>query len=204
MNQFIAKMFDELESHIGDEIMYDYEDRIVQAIENESDKESYITLIYSFMEKYPLVDWGMPGEFVNFLESFSNEVEEEYLLASISRQPTMHTVWMINRLINASDIDTKQRYLQILCKIANDDTVAKEISDSAQDFLNYAKRPAVSSSSNNSMELLTHLLDNLGSDGKQSLTKALNEAASEPGNLKKSQQSSNLLNTILDSLKNFD
>ena len=68
--------------------------------------------ILRFMEEHPSIEFGMPGALVHFVERFYHKGYEEKLLGSISRKPTLHTVWMLNRLINGtSEPATKQRFV---------------------------------------------------------------------------------------------
>jgi hypothetical protein len=67
--------------------------------------------ILRFMEEHRSIDFGMPGPLVHFVESFYGHGYEERLLESLERVPTLHTVWMLNRLINgASDPSTYERF----------------------------------------------------------------------------------------------
>ena len=56
--------------------------------------------VLRFMEKYPSIDYGTPGPLVHFVERFFGKGYEAELLESIKRNPTPHTVGMLNRLIN--------------------------------------------------------------------------------------------------------
>lgn len=133
-------MLSELEKHINEDTLYVYEEKIINTLKLYEDKEFYIEEIFGIMEKYPLVDWGMPGAFVDFLESFNNEVYEKYLLNSLLRQPTLHTIWMLNRQINIANIENREKYLQIMRQIASNNNLANEITESAKDFVKYQEK----------------------------------------------------------------
>lgn len=77
---------------------------------------------------------GIPGALAHFLESFDTETEERFLLNSLERQPTLLTVFMLNRLINA---DNKPEYLAAMRRIADDTAIASEISESARDLVEF-------------------------------------------------------------------
>ena len=64
------------------------------------------------MERHPLTDFGSPGPIVHFVERFYKKGYEEELLLSLKRMPTLHTVWMLNRIINGTD--QAEVYLDIL------------------------------------------------------------------------------------------
>lgn len=137
MDEEIQKLFRELETHVGDDWIEDYEENLVSALETRADKESFIEPVFLLLERYPLADWGMPGALAQFLESFDTETEERFLLCSLERQPTMLTVFMLNRLINA---EAKPEYLSAMRRIADDTKTAADISKSARDFVEYQEK----------------------------------------------------------------
>ena len=73
--------------------------------------------ILRFMEEHPSIELGMPGALVHFAEKFYGRGYEEKLIESISRRPTRHTVWMLNRVINGAKAPaTKQRCLDAMVR----------------------------------------------------------------------------------------
>ena len=86
------------------------------------------------MERHPLDDFGMPGAMVHFIEHFYPDFVP-LLINSVKRAPALHTVWMLNRCINGSS--DKEELLAVLKSTANDETVDKNIRDSAKSFLDY-------------------------------------------------------------------
>jgi hypothetical protein len=59
-----------------------------------------VRAVLEFMEQRPDLYFGSPGPLVHFVERFYGKGYEKELLASIQRKPTVHTVWMLNRVIN--------------------------------------------------------------------------------------------------------
>lgn len=55
------------------------------------------------------------------------------LISSIVRRPTLHTVWMINRIKNAGE--NSEKYEKILKDILTKQDVEEEIKNSVQGFL---------------------------------------------------------------------
>lgn len=137
-------LFSELENHINDDSLYVYEEKLIDALENSDHRESYIEEIFKIMERYPLIDWGMPGAFVVFLESFDNETYEKNLLNSLSRQPTLQTVWMLNRQINSVGTENKEPFLKVLREIACNSSLERDIAESAKNFVEYQDKVAKS------------------------------------------------------------
>lgn len=64
------------------------------------------------MEENPQFDFGSPGPLVHYLEGFYQAGYEAELLASLERRPTALTVWMLNRIINATTEMDARRVLQ--------------------------------------------------------------------------------------------
>ena len=85
------------------------------------------------MERHPLTDFGSPGPIVHFVERFYKKGYEEELLLSLKRMPTLHTVWMLNRLINGTD--QEEVYLDLLKEISENVSYDKEIREEALHFL---------------------------------------------------------------------
>ena len=61
-----------------------------------------VKCIVGIMEEHPQIDFGAPGPLVHWLERFYKQGYENLLLDSVCRQPTSHTVWMLNRIINGT------------------------------------------------------------------------------------------------------
>ncbi|KAA1011406.1 hypothetical protein FVF58_15910 [Paraburkholderia panacisoli] len=73
---------------------------LVDALSSSSTGVEMIEPIPRFMESHPDWDFGLHGPLVHFVERFYRWGYEEELIKSIDRQPTVHTVWMLNRMIN--------------------------------------------------------------------------------------------------------
>lgn len=85
-----------------------------------------VSHVLRFMEDNPDIDYGKPGALVHFLERFYLHGYEGELIASIRRKPTLHTLWMLNRLINgAKSSDTRSRYIDEL----NNAKAAQQLDD---------------------------------------------------------------------------
>ncbi len=71
--------------------------------------------ILAIMETHVGIDYGMPGPLVHYVEKYYNNGYEKLLIESVSRSPTKHTIWMLNRLINGTkDYDLYQSYIKVL------------------------------------------------------------------------------------------
>lgn len=71
--------------------------------------------ILKFIENNPSVDFGMPGPLVHFVEAYYGKGYERELLESVTRKPTSHSVWMLNRVVNGTKgTNEKTKLIEVL------------------------------------------------------------------------------------------
>ncbi|SFO32770.1 hypothetical protein SAMN05216351_106137 [Pseudobutyrivibrio sp. JW11] len=109
----------------------------LETIIEENDSLENVKRILTFMEKHPDVDYGMPGPLVHYIERFFLNGYEELLYDSVKNNPTEHTLWMLNRIINSPKLINRDKYLTLMKGIAVSDNVSKQIRSEAKLFLNY-------------------------------------------------------------------
>ena len=105
----------------------------MEEIEENYNQLDSVQPLLRLMERHPLTDFGSPGPIVHFVERFYQKGYEEELLLSLKRMPTLHTVWMLNRLINGTD--QAEVYLELLKEISENTSYDKEIREEALHFL---------------------------------------------------------------------
>ena len=105
----------------------------MEEIEENYNQLDSVQPLLRLMERHPLTDFGSPGPIVHFVERFYKKGYEEELLLSLKRMPTLHTVWMLNRLINGTD--QAEVYLDLLKEITENASFDKEIREEALHFL---------------------------------------------------------------------
>lgn len=105
----------------------------MQKVEMEDIGVEAITPLLKFMERHPLADFGMPGAIVHYVEKFYKNGYEELLMESVKRRPAMHTVWMLNRIINGSE--EAEKYIDLMREVINRPDVHEDIKKSAENFL---------------------------------------------------------------------
>lgn len=120
------------------QLQYDMVDQM------EEDKIGFeaVESILKLMEKNPLVEFGTPGPLTHFMEKFYKDKQEEYelfLKESVEQKPTVHTVWLLNRVINGSKNEKQKEFIGILNSISKDQRIQNEIRDVADNFLEYHK-----------------------------------------------------------------
>ena len=109
----------------------------LETIIDENDSLENVKRILTFMENHPDVDYGMPGPLVHYIERFFLNGYEELLYDSVKNNPTEHTLWMLNRIINSPKLINRDKYLTLMKGIAVSDNVSKQIRSEAKLFLNY-------------------------------------------------------------------
>ncbi|WLD93036.1 hypothetical protein [Alkalihalobacillus sp. AL-G] len=117
MQNELDQLLMKLEKSIMNEDFIDVTYDIVEEIEEREDAFEAIQPIFKLMERNPDINFGRPGPFVHFVEKFYKNGYEEKLVESIKRQPTQHTVWMLNRVINGSQGDRKPYFINVLDSI---------------------------------------------------------------------------------------
>ena len=123
----------EIEDSIGsDDFELVMEDNIMK-LEIQNVGIEAVEPLLQLMERHPLDDFGMPGAIVHFVERFYKKGYEELLVKSINRKPTMHTVWMLNRIINGSE--NKKEYIELMNDIIDCNDVEDEIRNQARAFV---------------------------------------------------------------------
>ena len=83
----------------------------------------------------PFTDFGMPGEIVRYMERFYQHGYEELLAESIKRRPTIHTLFMLNRLINGGS--DREYYMELLKEVTERTDIEKKIQDAAQEYIDF-------------------------------------------------------------------
>lgn len=130
LNSIIQKM------EVGMQDNEDFENVMMdcmEEIEENYNQLDSVQPLLRLMERHPLTDFGSPGPIVHFVERFYKKGYEEELLLSLKRMPTLHTVWMLNRLINGTD--QAEVYLDLLKEISENTSYDKEIREEALHFL---------------------------------------------------------------------
>ena len=105
---------------------------VIDKIKETENPFKYVEPFLRLMEENPDADFGLPGPLVHFMESFNGY--EDLLLQSVNRKPTIFTVWLVKRVINDHKLENRDRYIDVLKKILNNDTVNKEVK---QEVLRY-------------------------------------------------------------------
>lgn len=129
----IEELIRELEAQIDSDDYEEVQENCLVQIQAGGLGLSAVEPLLLFMERHPLSDFGMPGAIVHYAEQFYKKGYEDLLAVSIARRPTLHTVWMLNRIKNAGE--DAGRYEQLLRDILERPDVEEEIKSSVKEFL---------------------------------------------------------------------
>ena len=132
LEEIIERLEDELDS---DDFEYVMEDCMQELDESGTGIEAVEPLL-RLMERHPLSDFGMPGAIVRYAEQFYGRGYEDILVSSVERRPTLHTVWMLNRIINAEEDESeKEKYEDVMINILDRTEIEDEIKNSVRELL---------------------------------------------------------------------
>ncbi len=99
--------------------------------------ERAIRTLFAVIESMPDTDMGHPGPLVHALEKMRGHYEHQ-LVESIKRRPTFLTVWMVNRILNAtSDVEQRRFYLDLLQFAAEHAAAPESARREARYFIKY-------------------------------------------------------------------
>lgn len=129
----IEKLIKEMEEHIDCDDFEEVQERCMLQIEKENLGISAVEPLLLFMERHPLSDFSMPGAIVHYVEKFYKKGYEDLLIASVIRRPTVHTVWMLNRIKNAGE--NSDQYEKILNDILEKQGIEDEIKNAVKEFV---------------------------------------------------------------------
>lgn len=129
IEEWIKEMEDRIDYHDFEEIQED----VIYKIQSANLGRDAIEPLLRFMERHPLTNFGMPGAIVHYVEQFYKKGYEDLLIASIQRRPTLHTIWMVNRIKNTGE--NSERYIEILTAILEKQAIEEEIKTSIKGFL---------------------------------------------------------------------
>lgn len=68
---------------------------------------------------------------------------EDLLYESVNRKPTIHTLWMLNRIINSPELVNKSRYIKLLESVSENQNEPEMIRNEALLYLQYQKNQEV-------------------------------------------------------------
>jgi hypothetical protein len=107
---------------------------LTDAVLKLSAPESAIPEMFGLMERTPDLELGSPGPLVHTLEAIPGY--ESYLINSLRKQPSLLSVWMVNRILNSPiPEDRRQFWMALLQESVERLDVPESVRKDAQQFL---------------------------------------------------------------------
>jgi hypothetical protein len=113
---------------------------LVEELRAREQSTAVVERLLRFIENHPDDDLGAPGPLVHYLERFYRRGYEGQLLVSARRTPTLHNVWMLNRLINGSQGTELADYIAAMRAIATDADTRDDVRQLASKFFTRQSR----------------------------------------------------------------
>ena len=115
-------------------------DGLVQTINDIEDISPAFRHIFEFFERFPNAEHGSPGPLVHLVERWPSAYVRE-LVSSIERQPTPNTIWMLNRILNATiPAAQRARFMALLDASIRHPRADARARDQAAHFLQYQQQ----------------------------------------------------------------
>jgi hypothetical protein len=119
-----------------DDVVADLYD-LLEPVEEPNNAKELIPDVFAFMEANPEVDIGSPGPLVHFVERFYPSYLEQ-LIASLERQPTHSTLWMLNRILNSTHTDDlRENLIAVLRSVHSHPKASTIVKSEAAEFLEH-------------------------------------------------------------------
>jgi hypothetical protein len=107
---------------------------LTDAVMKLSVPESAVPEMFRLMERMPDAELGSPGPLVHTLEAISGY--EAHLVESVRKQPSLLSVWMVNRILNSPiSEDRRQFWMTLLQEPADRPDAPEPVRKDARDFL---------------------------------------------------------------------
>lgn len=175
----IDKLLGEIEELIEtDYFEYDAEEKFEQ-LEQAGAGIEILPQLFQIMERHPVQYIGMPGPLVDYIENFS-PAHEEYLVESVKRRPTIHTVLMMNRCINGNS--DRKEYISLLKAVSENSEIEQEIRDDAQGYVEFQEKRSESTKAETRSE--QGIFADVSEESRNNIAELLKNAMSNPNNLK--------------------
>ncbi|RKM58590.1 hypothetical protein D6856_12615 [Butyrivibrio sp. XB500-5] len=130
------KYSEDLKKAILDENFTETHEILTRIIE-EDEPLNYFSDIFSLMENNPNLDYGMPGPVVHFMEKYYKKGYEKELLLSIKRKPIIHTIWMLNRILNDSNLENREIYMHEMENVLTREDVDPKLRKETERFIHF-------------------------------------------------------------------
>ena len=134
MNEQLATIMDTFERSV-EHCSVVAEQKFVDALKVAELMQEALPHIFEVMEKNPKFPWGHPGYVSDLLEQYRGNGYEELLEASIKRNPTQQTVWLLYRDVKKGPEDWREKLTALLKEVGERDDIDMSLKFKAQDYV---------------------------------------------------------------------
>lgn len=127
---------EQLKRAIVKEDFYETND-ILEEIYNCNEGEEYIQYLINFMRDNPMIDYGMPGPVVHFIEKYPQDKYKIFLLSALNEKPNCHLLWMLNRITNIANESDRKKYIEVFRIILERKDIDEVIRNDAKGFYEF-------------------------------------------------------------------
>ena len=110
------------------------DDDLIDAINEYPEPFELVEPILEIIGTHPMVDFGMPGDLVHFVELFYKQGYEELLVSSVRKNPTAHNIWMVHRCFNDVNNPKREMFVELMKKLKDDSSVSMDIKKEIDEF----------------------------------------------------------------------
>ena len=110
---------------------------VLNELVKENIGEEYLEYLIKLIANNPLVDFGMPGPIVHFIESFPEYKYEMYLKTELKDRPNSLLLWMLNRIVNTPACKNGKEYLLLFHEISERNDIDIAVRTEAKEYLEY-------------------------------------------------------------------
>ena|SRR5579859_5613478 len=116
---------------------------LTDALMSAAGPEKAIPELFGVMERLPDADLGSPGPLVHTLERLHGYENE--LVRSVRRQPSLLSVWMVNRILNTNlSENVRQSYMALLNEALGHPNASESVREDVRGFIEFQMRKTIS------------------------------------------------------------
>ncbi len=135
MDETLVRLVNQISEAVGTDAFLEVAENALSEIQGLASPFEAVEPILRILEVNEDADFGMPGPLVHFVEKFFGRGYEQLLLASLRRNPTPHTVSMLNAIVNGVSGAEKETYLKEFDRISADGSASVAVRYWAREFV---------------------------------------------------------------------
>lgn len=111
-------------------------DELTTQLQQNHDGQLACAAMLNVLERHPQVDFGAPGQLVHAIEGYRGHYEN-LLLASLNRQPTATTIWLLNRIMNAVTDAERDQLVALMYRLQTHPSADEQAQVAAEEFYRF-------------------------------------------------------------------